>query len=818
MTHPAVLRYAAIGAADKLVERMEEAAFEFKAIHAFLTTALDYMERDERITRLEWSMPDDDDLQAIDASSRDSSVAWVRLHAADGTGDDDVGTFIEGDERFVHEEGTGTNARGRRTRGTRLEVVDRFAQHGLVALERTPSTAILEVWPFTLPLRRSLSALQDLRNRPHPAHEPLLRLVGSPDAGNWPRVDVDAVNCEWQVLLDESRPGTAEQRRFVRTALATPDFALLEGPPGSGKTTAILELVGQLVERGQRVLLCGNTHVAVDNVLERLVDPTSKVSDYVTPLRIGHRTSVAEAVRPYLFQERVRTERNHLVQHLSSLEAPTLAQEALLRDLRNRKAGRIEQLVLEVANVVGGTVLGVLQHPDIKAALKDGDPEPIFDVLIIDEASKTPFTDFLVPAMLAKRWVLVGDRRQLSPSVDAEHLEAQLRPIAKGHIHEATRGLLVLRLLRGDVRRVFVNSSDEALDDLVELVENLGLNPERRDLGEAPTSAAGLVVIGEGTPHDLSEDDVLASTTPPAAVESEWSREVAWRLATEFELRLMASDVSGRLGDELVALLGDPHSQLAQSVHRMGRTALPSVLESLQCGIAQRNRGRRTVLSEGLPPEVLASRFQRLTYQHRMHPDISRYSRSWVYEDEALNDPPDMADHRRWGYGRYASRAQWLDVAPMGTSGVGEQEASIVVDEVVAFTRWADRHPRQDGRPWSVAVLTFYRAQEATIRRGLRSATQGSGYSRFVVGTGQTEVTLKTVDSFQGYEADVVFLSIGKGHLTHFTRSPNRVNVAITRARYQLVVVGHRQGMRRGLLADLAKSVPHSLSWSRGDG
>ena len=58
----------------------------------------------------------------------------------------------------------------------------------------------------------------------------------------------------------------------LKKALQTPDLAILEGPPGSGKTSTILELVLQLVRRGQRVLVCGSTHVAVDNVLERLID------------------------------------------------------------------------------------------------------------------------------------------------------------------------------------------------------------------------------------------------------------------------------------------------------------------------------------------------------------------------------------------------------------------------------------------------------------------------------------------------------------------------------------------------------------------
>ena len=67
-----------------------------------------------------------------------------------------------------------------------------------------------------------------------------------------------------------------------------------------------------------------------------------------------------------------------------------------------------------------GTTIGILQHPDIKKP--GGHASPEFDVLIVDEASKTTFQEFLVPALLAKRWVIVGDPKQLSPYVDDDEM------------------------------------------------------------------------------------------------------------------------------------------------------------------------------------------------------------------------------------------------------------------------------------------------------------------------------------------------------------------------------------------------------------
>ena len=74
---------------------------------------------------------------------------------------------------------------------------------------------------------------------------------------------------------------------------------------------------------------------------------------------------------------------------------------------------------------------GILQHPRIAGeSTSKGrllrDPQPEWDVLIIDEASKTTFQQFIVPAGFAKKWVLVGDICQLSPFLEASELMTNL--------------------------------------------------------------------------------------------------------------------------------------------------------------------------------------------------------------------------------------------------------------------------------------------------------------------------------------------------------------------------------------------------------
>lgn len=99
-----------------------------------------------------------------------------------------------------------------------------------------------------------------------------------------------------------------KQEEAVRAAIFGPDMTLIQGPPGTGKTTVILEILRQLFrmrgkDAGFKVLLVAPTHVAVDNVLERLVAPRSGSNLVmelgVAPYRVGSTRSIAEHLRGY---------------------------------------------------------------------------------------------------------------------------------------------------------------------------------------------------------------------------------------------------------------------------------------------------------------------------------------------------------------------------------------------------------------------------------------------------------------------------------------------------------------------------------------
>ena len=887
---------------------MRRAFGELKTFYEFLRRTRNYLESDAAVKRLAWrpgEAPANGDHGAKRDDETDDAV-WILLTEPPDRPKEPEATFrmfLDENVKEVYEAELSTERdESKAHRGGRLDfgarrkiaVIDRDPEGYQLLLERMPALPEFLLRPNTWPIACQIRALQTLQNSPSPAHLPLLRLFEGLDHAAWPIVEPVSIEVSgwevqsergvlgpryraipkasdesWMMLSDADRPGTGEQRRFVERALGTPDFAFLEGPPGSGKTTAICELVLQLAKRGKRVLLSASTHVAVDNVLERLMDESNPHCDLVIPVRIGDRRNVSEKARRWQLEHFVRTERERLLGKLRALErlrSLTPSQEALLEALRPGPSV-VERLVLDAANLVCGTTIGILQHPDIKSDMKPNGPaSPGFDVLIVDEASKTPFQEFLVPALLAKRWIIVGDPKQLSPYVDehamAVNVEACL-PDARirdacidtfmaGRPNSRSRRAAAVVAEDEGTRRAYIEQctargvalADADRDDrelpTADLVVGTSLALERR--AEELLLDVATVRSPEDALHVVHRraDAWLRLTGRAREDRPEWAVEVGWRLASLYEQR--TDEGSGKPdGDERttaerlrrqveellpVAGTGAEPESIWREIDRVRRVALPSVLESLRNGF-ERNRAQQTgsALSDGLPEPVLDARHVLLSTQHRMHPEIAAFSHDHIYEGAALRTPKYMTVERKWSYRRYAHRTVWLDVRGRFDRrfNCNKDEARVVADELRLFYEWARTNPRDYGRPWEAAVLTFYRGQEREVRFHLRKWTkQDRAMRHFAPGSknrAHLRIELCTVDRFQGHEADIVLISFARPHPTSFLESPNRLNVALTRARYQRVVIGHRQAMRRArwtLLAALAEKEPWGQDIERG--
>lgn len=710
----------------------------------------------------------------------------------------------------------------------------------------------------TSQLKRQKDAINQVMSRPSAGHWPLVHMLQKRGQTRWP--DVQPVQIQescWTVLTDPNFDGCDRQREFVTKALANEDFTILDGPPGTGKTTTILELIMQQVLQGKRVLLSASTHAAINNVLERIKEnPT--LSAQIFPLRIGDENN-AIGVEEFQFDNLLSgLQKIHGCEQLS------------------------KQLMVDSSNLVCGTTIGILRlFNDREVSLDTG--EPPFDVMIIDECSKTTFQEFLVPARFAKRWVLVGDVRQLSPFTDREQIVANLDNLMLKHHRDANKieylsgsiqqACFLLEELRSDHQnpyshpmlvpvtrdlaialsaeisaRISIPKLAKGLDNLLVVMVNEGRNADDHLVGlkqirQKPDQLYrhNLCFVEEGCLGELTgwiPDDMLilhldwcrtsqaaqhrvsgtccksfkvktSDYTDTVQVYKElldridstkWSEEVCWRLEREYWLRLSANQrqKTGYLEDTLERLF--PKSVSADGrIHVLKNIAFPSILEALSGdGLVKRKNDDPTTLNQGFDSSEKSQRYTTLTYQHRMHPDISKFPRQQFYPKGVLADGGKTTADRAWHYPSYESRNIWLDVRGSTLRGnSNKQETQALITELKAFCDWAEgRSKNQKGEAFDVAILTFYKGQEKALREALQQLPGNtSRYARF--NYKGISIKLATVDYFQGQEADVVFLSMVNTHRDGFMDSPNRLNVSITRARYQLVIVGHHEYFSR---------------------
>jgi superfamily I DNA and/or RNA helicase len=255
-------------------------------------------------------------------------------------------------------------------------------------------------------------------------------------------------------------------------------------------------------------------------------------------------------------------------------------------------------------------------------------------------------------------------------------------------------------------------------------------------------------------------------------------------------------------------------NEILSYIETVKRVALPSVLELLQKGFGRYKDARGSCLTDGLSPSILSSRFVSLSYQHRMHPDISKFPREKIYNNESLKDPCQITSSRNWSYNEYFERAGWIQTIQAKPTSQESNwlEVDIIFRELNLFIKWASSSNSCQGKTWKVAILTFYRRQESIIRRQLQIFFRSNARTHFLSLDKKVEVSLGTVDRFQGHEADIVFLSFVRNRGAGFLDSLNRLNVAITRARYQLVLVGNKQMFanlkRKCLVKELAETLP----------
>ncbi|KIV97470.1 hypothetical protein PV10_01221 [Exophiala mesophila] len=499
------------------------------------------------------------------------------------------------------------------------------------------------------------------------------------------------------VLLGLSSPGTPDTNAFkeleffdptlndsqkdaIRFALASPDVALIHGPPGTGKTYTLIELILQLLKQKLRVLVCGPSNISVDNIVERLA-----LTSPSTPIvRLGHPARLLPSVLNHSLEVLTRTSeaagivsdvRKELDQKQASIRKTRNARErkaiyADMKDLRKEyreREGKCVDDLVKGSQVVLSTLHGSGGHQT-----RNQD----FDVVVIDEASQALEPQCWIPLVFGgnhvQKLILAGDHLQLPPTVkggdDKENKQEKKTAVAK--------------------------------------------------LGE------------ELAKLSLSEDEVKTS--------QKWSLETT-------------------LFDRLLALHGSDIKRLLNTQYRMHEKIMRFPSQELYEG--------KLVAAEAVKARLLTD----LPYEVQSTEDTTE---PLVFYDTQGGDFPERTEDDAE---TSTSKSRLL-----GDSKSNEMEAALVAMHV---EKLIDAGVRAE----DIAVVTPYKAQLSVLSGLLKEK--------------YPEIELGSVDGFQGREKEAVVVSLVRSNADKevgFLGEKRRLNVAMTRPKRHLCIIGDSETVSRG--------------------
>lgn len=227
------------------------------------------------------------------------------------------------------------------------------------------------------------------------------------------------------IIYSERKPGmlnlnpmrfpylNPDQEKAVNKVLASKDVAIVHGPPGTGKTTTLVEAIYETLRREPQVLVCAQSNMAVDWISEKLVDRGLNV------LRVGNPTRVNDKMLSFTYERRFESHPSYpdlwgirkTIRQLHKERGHTEAWHQKMDRLKSRATEleiRINNDLFNSAHVVASTLVGSASQ--LLSGMK-------FSTLFIDEAAQALEAATWIPMRRAGRVILAGDHCQLPPTV-----------------------------------------------------------------------------------------------------------------------------------------------------------------------------------------------------------------------------------------------------------------------------------------------------------------------------------------------------------------------------------------------------------------
>ena len=638
---------------------------------------------------------------------------------------------------------------------------------------------------------------------------------------------------------------TTRQLEAIDVALNTPDIALIQGPPGTGKTTVITAILDRLLELAPKtgsgkgsVLLCGFQHDAVENMIDRI-----KVNSLPVP-KFGKRNGgagesgeaaadrqrrewcegVAARVRaknPQLTEaEEERRIRDLVVQYVQAPD-DALAKDlcraildlpvsSVSTDCRERARAALLEHAKRDGNTDDSHILSAIRALRFtERGFRDDGPERAADLL---DESGIPLSDADKAVLRTASDWMDGDSLAFLPELRSLKRSLLVRVTAPPVFVVEKHSSAMLALARdtlASLRETGMTARDRRTAALLAFVEELEGDPDGMLDAVADYSPAFAATCQQCASWKIAEAKGVRKKgknetreVPPLVYDYVIVDEAA--RATPLDLLIPMSQ------GKRILLVGD-HRQLPQMVDEELAKRLEKAaddentdnreekrVEELQKDMWWKESMFEHLFTTRIPElEKLDGIHRHVTLdtQFRMHPLLGEFVSQNFYEGserfKSLLPPEHYAHPFPVADG---SPALWIDVpAPRGKSK-RDKDGSLFRDREVAvivkrLNEWMEADPtkndKDEDKRLCFGVISFYRGQVEKIKDKFGSKVDGK---RLHVGT---------VDSFQGKEFDVVFLSLvresasAKGeHPFGFLTVSNRLNVAMSRQKRLLVAVG----------------------------
>ena len=563
-----------------------------------------------------------------------------------------------------------------------------------------------------------------------------------------------------------------DKKEAIRAAVAKPALMVIQGPPGTGKTTFITELVLQTLQEnpGARILLTSQTHVALDNSLERI---TKESAGTVQAVRIGHEDDerIAASTKGLLVENKLlQLRKAALASGRLFIEKWATDRGVKIVNTRmalalERRAGLLERLEYVQRRA---EELGLALSQDKRKLLEAAELADLDDQL----------NGFLVEGEALNRDLresLAELRKYESDTETLKHLSStsvsELRSWADTYAPPTVEG--------GQLRKLLSAHADwEA---------RFGRSREFR----AALIASSQVVAG--TCLGVMGIPGKADITYDLCIVDEAS------IATPTEVLVPMSRA------RRTVLVGD-RKQLSPFQDPALKSS--GLLDRFHLKPEDQRTTLFNLLSDGLPIALRKT----LSIQHRMIPAIGDMISECFYDKDlkSIERPP-----KEYLQTVMPRPVAWLSTSQkhnkssrtIGTSHYNDLEVQLVIKTLgkIDFTM---KHGRGKGKQISVAVLTGYGEQKSRLISAID--TRRHEWVSF------SSVYINVVDAFQGREADMVIFSVTRSDAKGlgFLREMERINVALSRGKEWLAIIGDHQFCQEA--EDASNPLKDVLDYIRG--